>query len=66
MNYSDQVISDFKSYQIGLGRVLDHLVSDHFGFWVVSSRVGSSIGSSSVRSFQISCHIKSGQVEYWV
>jgi hypothetical protein len=39
---------------IGSGRVSGHLVSGHFGSWVVSGWVGSGIGSSSVRSFRVS------------
>jgi hypothetical protein len=35
-------------------------VSGYFGFRVVSGRVGSGIGSSSIESFQISGRIRSG------
>jgi hypothetical protein len=44
------------------GRVLGHLVSGHFRFWVVLGRVGSGIGSSSVGSFRVSGRIRSGRV----
>jgi hypothetical protein len=54
------------SYQVGSGRVSDHLVSGQFGFWVVSSRVGSSIGSSSAGSFRVSGRIRSGWIGYRV
>jgi hypothetical protein len=49
-----------------LGRVSGHLVSGHFGFRVVSGRVGLGIGSSSVGSFRISSRIRSGRVGYQV
>jgi hypothetical protein len=41
-------------------------VSDHFGFRIVSDRVGSVIGSSSVGSFWILGRIRSGRVGYRV
>jgi hypothetical protein len=53
-------------YQVGSGLLSGHLVSGYFGFWVVSGRVRSVIGSSSVGSFQISDRIMSGQVGYRV
>jgi hypothetical protein len=41
-------------------------MSGHFGFRVVSDRVGSVIGSSSVELFWVSDHLKSGRVGYRV
>jgi hypothetical protein len=41
-------------------------MSSYFGFRVVSGRVGSVIGSSSVGSFRVSDHIRLGRVGYRV
>jgi hypothetical protein len=38
----------------------------HFGFRVVSGRVGLGIESSSVGSFRVSSHIRSGRVGYQI
>jgi hypothetical protein len=51
-------------YQVESGQVLGHLVSGHFGFRVVSGRVGLGIGSFSIGSFRVSGHIRSGRVGY--
>jgi hypothetical protein len=48
-----RVILGFGSYQVGLGRVSGHLVLGHFGFWIVSGRVGSGIRLFSVELFRI-------------
>jgi hypothetical protein len=42
------------------GRLSGHLMLGYFRFWVVSDRVGSVIGSSSVRLFWISIRLRSG------
>jgi hypothetical protein len=48
------------SGRIRSGWVSDHLVSGHFGFWVVSGPVGSGIRLSSVESFRVSGRVGSG------
>jgi riboflavin synthase alpha subunit len=64
-----------ESGRVGSGWVLGHLVSGHFRFHVVLSRVGSVIGLSSVESFRILDRIRSGRLsghlvlghfEFWV
>jgi hypothetical protein len=59
--------SSVGSFQVGSGRLSSYLVvSDHFGFRVVSGRVGSVIGSSSFGSFRVLGRIRSGRVGYRV
>jgi hypothetical protein len=53
-------------YQVGLGRLSGHLISGHFGFRIVSGRVGSVIGSSSVRLVWVSGRLRLGRVSYRV
>jgi hypothetical protein len=55
-------LSDHGAGLIRLGWVSGLLVSGRFGFWVVSGRVRSVIGSSSVGLFQILGRIRSGQL----
>jgi hypothetical protein len=61
-------LSDHESNWVGLGQLSVHLVSGHFGFRVVSSRIRSTIGSFwfQVRSSQLLGHLVSGHFEFCI
>jgi hypothetical protein len=61
-----RVILGFESYQFELGQISGHLMTDHFGFWVILSRVRSDIESYSVGLFRILSYIRSVLVRYWI